>query len=526
MNDRMGALGRGEFGLAEGEQVGLGGLGQAGGAAFGDAVGGRGGPGGAGAGPGGGRGGVLGGRGGGNRFQMNASYGMGGSMFDASPHSLRPDQPAAAERDYLQQSFTTTFGGPVKFPGIYDGTNRTNFNFTYSGGRNGDMFDQYATVPSEAFKAGDFSSSATAIIDPLTGQPFPGNRIPTGSDEPVGSDAPRLLPRRQLAGQPAELSSHGHDLGDDRPISVANHPQPHAATDRPWQGRGRGGSGWSGPRGRWRCRGRWGAGSRGRGWRPGRGGRGNFQPPLNITMTATINYRRNDGDRLERVPPVVGPTKGSTISVPFSMNIRNGRWMHTIGTNFSRTTSGTLNTFAYRQDIAGLAGITGVATDPFDWGVPSLTFGTYTTLRDTAPSRRNDRSWQANYSLTRTFGTHNLRFGGSYQASHNKTQSDSNARGTFTFTGCTPPMACRRYAAVARTSPTSCSACLSKPRGNTAARSRTSASRVDQRSADERVLCRRLAAQGALDDQLRPAVRLPRALHRDGRAHGQPRRGA
>ena len=102
-------------------------------------------------------------------------------MFDAAPYQLvhanqpTPVQPA---RNYMQQSYSGTLGGTLKIPHIYNGTNRTTYNFTYSGNHNGDLFDQYATVPSIAFRKGDFSASALPIIDPQTGLPFLNNQIP------------------------------------------------------------------------------------------------------------------------------------------------------------------------------------------------------------------------------------------------------------------------------------------------------------------------------------------------------------
>jgi hypothetical protein len=42
------------------------------------------------------------------------------------------------------------------------------------------------TVPTRAMRAGDFSAISTPIIDPLTGQPFPGNIIPSGRITPDG----------------------------------------------------------------------------------------------------------------------------------------------------------------------------------------------------------------------------------------------------------------------------------------------------------------------------------------------------
>jgi len=152
-------------------------------------------------------------------------------------------------------------------------------------------------------------------------------------------------------------------------------------------------------------------------------------------MNATINYRRNDGDRLNVYPLLTGATKGSTFSAPVTLNVRKGRSMHAFNFNVSQTNSNTANHFAYNTNVAGAAGIQGVSTDPFDWGVPNLSFSTYTSLRDTAPSRRTDRSFNFGYTLSRTTGRHNWRLGTSYQQQNNRQQSDTNANGTFTFSG-------------------------------------------------------------------------------------------
>ena len=60
--------------------------------------------------------------------------------------------------------------------------------------------------------------------------------------------------------------------------------------------------------------------------------------------------------------------------MPVSFNIRHKRTMHAINVNFSSTSAKTTNHYAGVEDVAGLAGITGVSTDPFNWGVPSLSF--------------------------------------------------------------------------------------------------------------------------------------------------------
>lgn len=473
IDQRAAALARGEFGLGDtplGPQVAAG-FAQVGvGDTLGPAGGGRGGGG------GGGFGG-LGGRGGGSAFQVNATYGLGGSMFDAAPYSLRGEP--VTKRDYLQQNFSTTLGGALKIPGVYDGTNRTTYNLSYTAARNGNLFDQYATVPSEAYRRGDFSASAVPIIDPLTGSPFAGNQIPA---ERMSAAALALLPFIPAANLPGDtrnfhLSETTRSTTDTISLRISHTlTQPQAGRGGRGGGRGGGAAGGRGAGGNTAAgttgaaagstpgsappagagntagspagqtappgpaaqpaAGQGGAGRGGPGAAgPGRGGRGTFAPPLNVSVSATLNYRHNDGDRSNVFPSLAGTTRGTTVSVPFNLNIRAGRSMHAISGSVSRTSSTTLNDFAFTRNVASEAGITGVATDPFDWGVPSLSFGTFTGLRDTAPSRRLDRSWQLTYGLTRPAGTHNWRVGGSYQTQLNRTQSDSNARGTFTFTG-------------------------------------------------------------------------------------------
>ncbi len=68
--------------------------------------------------------------------------------------------------------------------------------------------------------------------------------------------------------------------------------------------------------------------------------------------------------------------------------------------------------------------------------MPSLSFGTFTALRDTAPSRRT-RSVVADELRVDATGRAITTgaWAASFQQQLNKTQSDSNARGTFTFTG-------------------------------------------------------------------------------------------
>ena len=429
MNDRLEAIGRGEFNPATGEfgqgfgpggrgadGQGFGGPGGRGGpGGFGGGPGGRGGPGG----PGGGRGDfVLGGRGRGqNTYNVQSNYSFGGSALDSAPYKLRPGS-AAQQQPYSRQGFGVTLGGPVRIPGIYKGDRRTNFMVSYSGNRGGDLFDQYATVPTPAMRLGDLSAIKTQLFDPATGLPFADNQIPVSSINPASLALMRFIPLPNLDG----TSRNFHYVTTNQATTDnVNLRVTHSFT----QNTGRGGAGGRGG----------GGGGRG-GFGGGAGGRGRGQQGTSVNMTAQLQYRRNINDQNNVFPTLSGESTGSALSAPISLNIQHKRMLHNVNVSYSRTVSRSLNQYAFVDDVAGNAGITGVSTDPFDWGVPQLSFSTFSGVRDITPVRRTDQRLTLSYGLTRPAGTkHTMHIGGDYRFDESDNQTDSNARGAFVFTG-------------------------------------------------------------------------------------------
>ena len=77
-----------------------------------------------------------------------------------------------------------SIGGPVFIPKVYDGRNKTFFFFSFETSRGSAVQDRLTpTVAPQAWRQGDFSSLATPILDPTTGLPFPGNKIPAESHQ-------------------------------------------------------------------------------------------------------------------------------------------------------------------------------------------------------------------------------------------------------------------------------------------------------------------------------------------------------
>ncbi len=76
--------------------------------------------------------------------------------------------------------FNINNGGPVYIPGLYDGRDKTFYFFDYGGARYRVGNRIRTSVPTPAFRQGDFSAllGQITIVDPLTGIPFNNNRIP------------------------------------------------------------------------------------------------------------------------------------------------------------------------------------------------------------------------------------------------------------------------------------------------------------------------------------------------------------
>ncbi|MGH9326807.1 MAG: carboxypeptidase regulatory-like domain-containing protein, partial [Terriglobia bacterium] len=112
------------------------------------------------------------------------------------------------KRDPLKQNqFGFTIGGPVVIPKVYNGRDRTFWFFGYQGTRISDIGSTAsAFVPTQANLNGDFSAylnasnpdnptgRAVQIVNPATGQPFPGDIIPVSDFDPAALGAEKFFP--------------------------------------------------------------------------------------------------------------------------------------------------------------------------------------------------------------------------------------------------------------------------------------------------------------------------------------------
>jgi len=78
----------------------------------------------------------------------------------------------------VSNNFGGTLGGPVRIPKLYNGTNKTFFQFAWESLRFPRQSTIANTIPSARLRQGDFTAEGVTVRDPVTGQPFPGNTIP------------------------------------------------------------------------------------------------------------------------------------------------------------------------------------------------------------------------------------------------------------------------------------------------------------------------------------------------------------
>lgn len=153
-----------------------------------------------------------------NRLHGDAFDIIRNQLFDSDgffPTAFSPDgnpRPPVNQ----QNNYGFTVSGPVYIPKVYHGRNRTFFLFTDDWYRENLAQKQIGTVATPAMKAGDFSGFVDAtgavipIYDPLTGQPFPGNIIPTSRFSPLSAS---LLPDMSNPNRPGLNNGNLSNIG-------------------------------------------------------------------------------------------------------------------------------------------------------------------------------------------------------------------------------------------------------------------------------------------------------------------------
>jgi hypothetical protein len=318
-----------------------------------------------------------------NQIRGQAFFTFRNSALDAQPYSINGQ--AAPKPAYSQNRFGFNLGGPLAIPKLFDFSSKAQFTINYQGTLGRNPFDALTTVPVAAMRTGDFSSVSNIIYDPLTHEPFPNNVIPTSRLDPIalGLLGANLIP---LPNQPAGVQNYR--LTNSVPSNNQNF---------------------------------------------------NARTGLTLTRTdrlaITFQVQNRNGNNLQTFgyrDETAG--RGINTSINWTHNLTT-RMFNNFTVSFNRNRNETVPFFAYGTDYATLLGIQGTSSDPRNFGPPTLNFTNYGGLTDASPVRTATQTFGLQESVLWNHGKHNVSMGGDYRWYLTNTITDSNGRGTFTFSG-------------------------------------------------------------------------------------------
>jgi hypothetical protein len=147
---------------------------------------------------------------GGNDFHGTLFEFHRNDKLDAKPYQFTTARP---KNDFKWNDYGFEVDGPVRIPGLFNGQDKLFFMTNWEALRRRQSVLNTYSVPTHRMFAGDFSEllPSTIIYDPETGQPFPGNVIPTARLDPISlkflnyynsADVPGINNFAQTSSQP------------------------------------------------------------------------------------------------------------------------------------------------------------------------------------------------------------------------------------------------------------------------------------------------------------------------------------
>jgi hypothetical protein len=378
-----------------------------------------------GGGQGGGPGGGPGGPGGGaimisrmpRNFNINQPHGMlyvsdDSGALDAKSYSLTGL--ATPKASYNLPRFGAFLGGPLNIPKIFNGGNKWFFFAGWNGNRGSTPYDAFSTVPTLAERAGDFSAatykdgSPVQIFNPMNGgQQFQSNgQLNVIDPSLISSSAKALLafiplPNLNTATQNFHYVTSGSSSSDSVNFRLVHNFGSGSAAGTP-------NPIFAGPPG-------------------GRRRSNNINFGMNWTRSATT--------LVNPFPSLAGGNSLQGLNASAGWAYGRGRVMNNFRVNYNHNHVSTTNLFSNVQNVAGEAGIGGVSPNPFDWGLPGISFTSFAGLTDPTPRRELDQTFTFSDTLSWNRGKHNWRFGGDYRRILQSFRSAKNSEGSFVFTG-------------------------------------------------------------------------------------------
>ncbi|MEO6807249.1 MAG: TonB-dependent receptor [Edaphobacter sp.] len=390
--------------------------------------------GGRGGGGGGGRGGRGGGGGGSFRgFNPTQPHGAifyqgGNGALNASPFSVAAalGEPGAqvVKPSSMSNRFGVSFTGSPFIPGLVKASTKQFIFLNVTGQKNINPEIFNGTVPTVAERSGDFSGLSQTLYDPKTGLPIPGNNL-KNAQTTISPQALALLnfypapnvPNAGLLNNYQTVTNAGANATSASLRYVRNFGQS--------AGFGRG------------------------------GGRQAANAPKALRQNINFNgsYSHSATDSRNIFLPLGGTTASDGYGLTAGYTVGYGRLTNNASINWNRSHATRQNYFTNGgtnpgSDAGILVGNSTIQSNPFYFGVPSLSFGgtnALTGLANTAPSDAVNQTISFSDFVSYSHKKHNMRYGVDIRRVHADSiggaqnnllgAAPSTPLGAFSFTG-------------------------------------------------------------------------------------------
>jgi hypothetical protein len=324
------------------------------------------------------------------------------SALNARPYSLT-GVPSAKVSGW-NQTAGGNIGGPLKIPHIYDGTDKTFFYINFGGGWSRTPVDSFATVPTLAERAGDFSALNTQLYNPLSSSTGPRTLIPnTGCAQDAANAPGTCIPQSMISQTSLQLLNYIPQ--PNLPGQTLNY---HLQTNLP------------GLNNRFNT---------------------NVTHQISSKLSVQLNYNLTNGTThsLSTFPGIEGDTfsRGQALTLGVTQNYSK-TFMNTTQLYYSRSRTLGLNSFSnLATDAAVTVGIPAdsISTSPFDFGLPQINLTNFTGLSNPNPSLNRSQTYRLVDTVRLLKPKHTISLGVEFRRMDIDKDSDPTPNGQFAFTG-------------------------------------------------------------------------------------------
>ncbi len=310
------------------------------------------------------------------------------SVWDARPYSITGAE--SPKISHYDERVGANAGGPLKIPHIYNGSDHTFFFVNYQHDTQKAPVNSFSTVPTMNERSGNFCGMGITLYDPASNSYQAGPRSLLGN----GCQIPTLDTAAQglLAFIPQP----------NLPGTVQNY---HLQATTPLN-----------------------------------------SDSVNLHVLHTINSKFNinggynfNSQRQQTLVnfPLFGShqsTRNQNVDLGLTQN-----WtpmlVNETHLNWSRSRIQILSDNSNTTDIAAGLGITGISTEPINYGIPLIGLTDFSSFNDPVPSLVRNQTLRFSDAVTYTRTKHTMRFGGEIRRIQLNNDSDPIPRGQYTFTG-------------------------------------------------------------------------------------------